>query len=466
MALWSYLMDGGHRASVCWHRRAGKDEVGLHYTAVAAHRRVGAYWHCLPEQAQARKAIWEMVTPHTGLRRIDEAFPIALREATRENEMFIKFKNGSTWQLVGSDNFNSLVGASPCGLVFSEYALADPSAWAYLRPIVRENQGWAVFISTPRGKNHFYNLHTKTAQDERWFRQTLTVRDTQMLTALELRSELSELQDEHGEAYGRSMYDQEYFCSFEAAIPGAIWADCLDRADVTQRIVDYAINPYAPVDTAWDLGRTDDTAIWFRQFHGTQMDVCDYFAASGMDIDNPDQPEKGLVQVLLARRRQHGVTYGTHWLPHDARPRTLAGGGKSILQQFQDAARRHPELGRFAIVPRLDRQEGIQAARKTFPRCRFHKTNCDKGLLALRHYHREWDATLRKYNDQPVHDWSSHGADAFRYLSLSWKYREPGREETPLTDRLVQDSVGQMTFGAYKQQHFRQRRQDRAMQEA
>jgi phage terminase large subunit len=433
----------------------------LHHTACASQERVGSYWHMLPEKEQARKAIWTMINPHTGKKRIDEAFPLEIRARTNDQEMFIEFKNGSTWQIAGSDNYNSLVGSSPCGIVFSEYALANPAAWAYLRPILRENKGWAIFISTPRGKNHFYNLHMHAAKEPGWFHQTLTVDDTKLFSESDLASDLRELQAEHGDQYGKAMWLQENYCSFDAAIPGAIWADAVDRAQVTGRIVDFAIDRKAPVDTGWDLGRTDDTAIWFRQFNGQSIDIIDHFAAPGMDIDNEDEPEKGLMQLLLKKREEYGITYGTHWLPHDARPRTQAAGGKSILQQCLDAAKRHPELGKFAIIPRLDVQEGIIAARKTFPRCRFHKTRCENGLIALRHYHREYDAELKKYNDTPCHDWSSHTADAWRYLSLSWKFKHPTQPESPLIDRLMAANPVGQTFGVLKQNHLRRMKRQR-----
>ncbi len=147
-ALWDHLMGGGRRADVAAHRRWGKDEVALHFAADQAHRHVGVYWHMLPEAGQARKAIWDAVNPHTGRKRIDEAFPKTLRKSTRASEMAIEFKNGSIWQVVGSDNFDSLVGSSPVGVVFSEWALAKPDAWTYIRPILAENDGWNTDPST------------------------------------------------------------------------------------------------------------------------------------------------------------------------------------------------------------------------------------------------------------------------------------------------------------------------------
>jgi hypothetical protein len=271
---------------------------------------------------------------------------------------------------------------------------------------------------------------------------------------MELDSELRQLQDLHGEDYGRALWAQEYWCSFDAAIPGSIWGDCLDRLQRDGRICDVAIAPTVPVDTGWDLGRTDDTAIWFRQLSGRNIHLIDHHASNGKDV-------QFYVDLLLAKQKEHGITYGTHWLPHDARPRTLAAGGKSILQQFNEAARLHPELGRFAIVPRLDQQEGIQAARKTFPYCRFHATRCDKGLASLRNYHREWDDEKKMFLDHPSHDWSSHDADAFRYLSLTWKFQNPKQTDSPLVDRLLAANPVTQTFGQYKARHFEKKRRER-----
>lgn len=405
---WAYLRDGGRRAAICWPRRHGKDDIALHQTAIKAHERVGSYWHLLPEQAQARKAIWTQVNPHTGKRRIDEAFPVALRKRTNDQEMFIEFLNGSTWQIAGSDNYNSLVGSSPCGIVFSEYALANPAAWAYLRPILRENKGWAIFISTPRGKNHFYHMIELAKTEPDWFAEVLTCDDTNLISKEELAADLRELQAEHGESYGKSIWLQENFCSFDAAIPGAIWAESLDRLQLNGAICDFDVSRTSPVFTGWDLGRTDDTAIWFYQFRGKEIDVVDFWSGSGYEIYDPANEEKSLSHILLDKARKRGYKYARHWLPHDARPRRLGMGGKSILQQFHDAAKLHPELGGFAIAPKLDVQEGIQAARKTFQLTRFHETNCDGGLQALRHYHREWDPERKMFLDSPVHDWSSH----------------------------------------------------------
>ena len=175
---WTYLENGGRHAELIWHRRAGKDAICMHWASVAAFERVANYWHMLPQAAQARKAVWDAVNPHTGKKRIDEAFPISLRKATRNHEMQIEFLNGSTWQVVGSDNYNSLVGSTPAGVAYSEWSLANPSARAYLRPMLAENNGWQLFITTPRGRNHAYTTYEAARKDPSAFAQRLTAFET------------------------------------------------------------------------------------------------------------------------------------------------------------------------------------------------------------------------------------------------------------------------------------------------
>lgn len=450
--LWEYLRRGGKRAAVRWHRRSGKDDVFLHHTACAAHERIGNYWYMLPEYSQARKSMWDAVNSHTGKRRIDEAFPPEIRQTTREHEMMIPFKCGSTFQLVGSDNFNSLVGSPPVGLVFSEYALSNPSAWGYLRPILLENGGWAGFNSTPRGNNHFKKLCELAATEPGWFYDTQTVADTGVFSEEQMQSELRELQAAHGKEYGLSLWKQEYHCSFDAAVMGSFWGDCIAVAETQGRICEFDIERKAPVSTAWDLGRTDDTAVWFFQMVNGELRVIDHYADNGKEIPH-------YAQVLRDKAKEHEITYATHWLPHDARPRRLGMGGKSMLQQFHEE-----NVGRFAITTNLDRQEGIQAARKTFPICRFHKTRCETGLESLKHYHREWDDETKSFRDTPVHDWSSHDADAFRYLSLCWKHPTNHAPSTTLHEKLMAGSVGGMTFGAMKNEFLKKKRAERADQ--
>lgn len=463
--LWDYLNEGGKRAVACWHRRAGKDDVCLHHTACAAHETVATYWHMLPEYAQARKAIWDAVNKHSGKRRIDEAFPLELRDSTNDQEMKIKFKNGSTWQVVGSDNYKSLVGSGVAGIVFSEFSKANPSAWGYLSPILKENDGWALFISTPEGHNHFENLLNGAIKRPGWFGQVLTNNETHIFSAEGLQEELETLTELHGADYAQSIWQQEYFCSFDAAIPGSIWGDCVKLAEEQGRILDFVLDTTVPVHTAYDLGRTDDTCIWWYQIIGRRIDVIDHEAGAGWDIHNPEHPKKSIVHILKDRQERLKITYARHHLPHDARPRTLAAGGKSIYQQLQGWAEKDPTLGTFQIGKRLDKQEHIQAGRATFPYCRFHKTRTAKGVNSLRQYHREWDDEKKVFSTTPKHDWSSHDADGFMELATSWKMRDPKQPDSPFDSKvLLSTNPDQQTFGQLKAQHFRKKRLQAAQQ--
>lgn len=409
---WDYLERGGKRAALAWHRRAGKDDIALHWAACAAFERVGNYWHMLPEASQARKAIWEAVNPHTGIPRIDEAFPPELRETTRNNEMFIRFKNGSTWQVVGSDNFHSLVGAPPIGVVFSEYSRANPSAWAYLRPIFAENGGWALFISTFFGRNHFYKMVAEMGKRENWFTEILSAEQTGVFSPAQLQDEREEYLLEYGENEGDALFRQEYLSDPMASVQGAYFG-----AELLKRENDGGITtvPYERghmVWTAWDLGLDDETAIWFVQQVGLEVRVIDYVAARNEDLAY-------YAEILHGK----GYSYGGHFLPHD-------GGNKTILSKAN--AREQLEkagLKNILVTPRAQNEDAkmaeINEARALIPKCVFDAVKCERGLDALRNYRREWDDNLKTYKRTPVHDWASHGADAWRTLAMNIHHMAP-----------------------------------------
>lgn len=463
--LWEYLASGGRNAIEIAHRRWGKDEVALNWTAVAAHQRVASYVHFLPQYAQARKALWEMVNPHTGKRRIDEAFPDELIQDRRENEMFIRFKNGSTWQLAGSDNYNALMGTSFAGMIHSEYALADPAAHGYFAPILMENGGWQLFITTPRGKNHAKVMYdyavAARARGEDWYAERSPASQTKALDAGLLGSELGRLQGMHGESFGRALWLQEYECSFDAAIPGSIFGDCIEQMRFQGRLTDVEHDSTDVVYTAWDLGRTDDTVIWWFQLFAGGVRVIDFHASSSKDVPY-------YVEVLDRKRVERGFRYGTNYLPHDARPRTLAS-PRSILQQFMDHnARIGKRLGKFVIAPRLDKQEQIQAARATLNVSMMDQTWCADGVESLVSYHREWDEEKQVFSTTPVHDKSSHAADAFMTLALCWKAARLQAQEdgssvaaSEVADRSRRGALtlgAGASFGALRDQHLRRKR--------
>ncbi len=362
----------------------------------------------LPQANQARKAIWTAINPHTGLRLIDQAFPREIREATQENEMFIRMRCGSTWQVVGSDNFTSLLGSPPAGVVFSEWALADPKAWALLRPILLENDGWALFITTPRGRNHAHTMLELAQSEPGWFGEVLPATETGVFTPEQLASELREYIKENGQVDGQSLFDQEYGCSFDAAIVGAYYAGEMRQAEADGRICNLPWEPKVKVHTAWDLGFDDSTAIWFVQQVGREVRLIDYYEASGEALPH---------YASLLKSKPYA--YGDHLLPHDAEVREL-GTGKSRVETLQG-------LGvQSTVVPIQEVPDGINAARLMLPRCWIDKTKCDRGIQALKAYRREWDEDHKVFRVRPLHDWASHGADAFRYLALGLRPDDGG----------------------------------------
>lgn len=423
---WRYFAGGGTRGAFAWHRRAGKDEIALHLTACKAHERVGVYWHMLPEAAQARKAIWEAVNPHSGRRRIDDAFPQELRETTRENEMFIRFRNGSTWQVVGSDNFNSLVGSPPIGLVGSEWSRADPAAWAYLRPILAENGGWAMFISTFFGRNHFYRLIKEARHREGWLTEILPADETGVFTAAQLEEERAEYIQDYGEDEGEALFRQEYLCDPSASVIGSYFGPQMAKAEKDGRITRVPYERGKPVWTGWDLGTNDVTAIWFAQAVGFEPRIIDYYQASNQDVAHYASAIKG-----------KPYAYGGHVLPHDGAERRIQT-NKSVQQMLT-------EFGLSNVITAKrptnedDKLAEINVARGLIEKAVFDEEKCERGLEALRNYRREWDDKLKQYKRAPLHDWASDGADAWRTLAVSW-------------DHIEHDSGGHFNVSGFRRQ--------------
>jgi len=378
----------------------------LNFTACEAMQNVGNYWHMLPEASQARKAIWDAVNPHTGKKRIDEAFPQEIRKRTNNQEMLIEFVNGSTWQVLGSDNYNSQVGSTPRGIVFSEWALADPNAWAYMRPILAENGGWALFITTPRGRNHAKRMYdaAKRAMEEdgSWFCEVLTADDTTVFSPETLANEKKELIAEMGEDEGLSKYEQEYFCSFDAALPGAYYGKEMNKAELDKRIGKVPYVPGKPVFPVFDFGRglSNSTAIWFVQLVGAEVRLIDYEEGNSGDIAHYGK---------LIKEKDYMI--GKLILPHDGKDKRL-GTGLSYEEQFQGMGFETECLPRPESV-----LSHITLTRALIAQCFFDKDKCERGIDCLRNYHREWDEVAKVFKPNPKHNWASHGSDAFRYIA-------------------------------------------------
>lgn len=417
--LWRYLEGGGRHAIAIWHRRAGKDEVALHRTCIAAHERPATYWHCLPEYAGARKAIWEAINPHTGIRRIDEAFPRELRAATREQEMFIKFHCGSTWQVIGSDNYKDLVGGSLAGIVYSELAKAHPGAWAYFSPMLVENKGWSLAITTPEGKNHAYSMFNTAKKSPEWFHELLTIEDTARIcrahgiepsvSLADVETQRAEYRDLYGEEAGDALIQQEWFCSFSAAILGAYFGKELELAERQGRICKVDVLPGYPIGTAWDIGVDDPMAIWVFQIGPGWLHVLDYVEGSNQGFD-----------FYVDWLNERGYSGGPDFVPPDAKQRSpTALGARTRIQDLISLKRRPVLIDDHKIMDR------INAGRRILRYAKFDEVRCAKGLEILRSYKQEWDETNLVFRQTPKHDFASHGGSAWGHLGLAVDFPKP-----------------------------------------
>ncbi len=440
LPLWTYMENGGLRAVEVAHRRWGKDDVALHFTATAAMQRPGNYWHLLPQYNQGRRVIWNAVNPRTGMRRIDEAFPPEIRSGPpRSQDMLIPLKGNSTWQLVGSDNYDTLVGSPPLGIVFSEWALANPLAWAYLAPVLEENGGWAMFIYTSRGNNHGKTTFELAQKRHDWFAQKISAKDTDIFTPEQLVNIREEYRALFGDEFGDALYLQEYECSWEGAILGAYFAGQMRVAREQGRITRVPHDPGMEVDTAWDLGVDDSMSIWFIQPVGKSFNVIDYYEAAGYGLEHYAKILKG-----EADKSEHraAYTYGNHYMPHDAavREMTNAEKAKTRKEVAEDLGIKPIQIVQRARNWNTILQVHIPAARNVLAQCWFDEEKCSKGINSLDNYRAEYDEEKKILGTKPVRDWSIHGADAFRTFAVGYEGKP---DNTAILDSLKGRSGGQ-----------------------
>jgi len=374
-----------------------------------------------PTYAQAKKVLWDG--------RDREGFPFMAHiprevvKASNETELRKELINGSAIQLIGTDNIDSVLGTNPLGCVFSEYSVQDPKAWDYIRPILRENGGWAIFDYTPRGKNHGYQLYQMAKSNSDWYAELLTVDDTLAISK-------SDIDKERREGMSEELIQQEYYCSFEGVQVGAYYGKQLQQAESENRIGRVSYESELGVETWWDLGIGDSTAIWFTQSTGREIRVIDYLEASG----------EGLPHYAKALQAKPYV-YSTHHAPHDIEVREL-GSGRSRREIAQS-------LGLvFQVVPKLTVEDGIEAARAILSRCWFDREKCARGLDALASYHKAYDDKLHDWKSYPQHDWSSHAADAFRYLAVGHKTAKIQTQEPIEILQYTKDSENQQWMAA------------------
>jgi hypothetical protein len=358
--------------------------------AVTSKSPMPQFAYIAPFRSQAKSVAWDYL----------KHFSATAAASTNESELTVDMINGSKVRLFGADNADSMRGLGFDGIFMDEYGDFKPSVWGnVIRPALSDRQGWAVFGGTPKGKNQFWEIkQTAERLRDEWFLLQLPASKSGLLPDGELSAARAQL--------SKDQYDQEYECSFEAAILGAFYGVEMREATDTGRITRVDYQPEVPVHTAWDLGYRDDTAIWFYQVIRGEIHVIDYYAVSGANISE-----------LAATVTGKPYKYGKHFLPHDARAKTLAASGKSVIEQMAE----HLGINNMAIVPDLSVQDGIQAVRMMLPYTWFDEDKCSEGIEALRQYQREYDEDKKAFRQTPRHDWCSHPADAMRMLAIAWR---------------------------------------------
>lgn len=383
------------------HRRAGKTVACVNDAirgAIVCSRPAPRFGYIAPLLGQAKAIAWDYLKQYTR--------PIP-GVSFYENELRADLPNGARVRLFGADNPDALRGLYFDGIILDEFGDMDPRVWTeVVRPMLADREGWAVFGGTPRGKNKFYDFRNDAkAGKDGWKLWELKASETGILSASELADARASMD--------QASYAREFECSFDATIEGSYYASEMTEAENAKRICRVPIEPTVRVDTAWDIGIDDATAIWFIQDVGRERRLIDYLEVSG----------EGLPQIAK-RLDAKNYRYGRHIMPHDADSREI-GTGKSVRQIFEECGFRNVE-----IVPRTDDVIGdINTTRLMISRSWFDSERCARGIEALKQYRREWDGKRQTWRQRPLHDWTSHGADAFRTLALS---RAPVKREKKL----------------------------------
>lgn len=396
------LDSGFDRAVTVWHRRAGKDKTLFNIIIKKALERVGTYYYFFPEFAQGRRVIWDGID-NDGFKFLDHIPKelIVKPNGLNRTDMKISLVNGSIIQIIGTDKFDKIRGSNPIGCVFSEFAFQNPKAWDIVRPILKLNGGWAVFNSTPFGKNHFYKLYEMGKGNDRWFTDLVTADDSKDENGNRYVTD-EMIQEERDEGYSEDMIQQEYYCDFTANAQGFYYLKYIEQAFEEGRIGNIPHEANIAVDTWWDIGVSDSTAIWFTQTVGRTIHVIDFYQHNSVGVEHYAKHLQTLPYV-----------YGTHHFPHDM-SHTEFGTGRSRLESAEGLF----GTQNLDVLPKLSREDGINAVRLILPKCYFDAEKCEKGIEALQNYHRQWDDKLQEFKNQPVHDWASHPADAFRYFAI------------------------------------------------
>ena len=349
-----------------------------------------------PTFTQAKRIAWDYVKYYAS---------VIPGVSFNETELRVDFPNGGRVMLLSAENPDALRGIYLDMAIFDEFGMQNPRVWGeVVRPALSDREGAAIFLGTPAGHNHFFDLLEQARSEtdngsDQWYWKIVKASESELVKESELDAARVQMTPEQ--------YEQEYECSFTAAIIGAYYGKLLAEADEDNRITRVPYDPAYPVHTAWDLGVNDSTAIWFAQiFRGGAVNVIDYYENGGVGLDH-------YADVI----NKKDYTYGDHLAPHDIEVREL-GSGKSRLETAAS-------LGlRFKVIPKMKVADGINAARMLLPKCYFDRDRCVTGVEMLRQYRQEWDERRKMFRDHPRHDFTSHAADAFRYLAVGLENRQ------------------------------------------
>jgi len=356
------------------------------------------YLYFVPEYKKGRRIIWDAID-NDGLRFLDHV-PSEIVYSMNSQEMKITFKNGSILQIVGTDDFDKIRGSNPVGCVYSEYAYQNPAAWEVVKPILRLNDGWAVFQSTCNGKNHFWQMYEKAKELKYWFTDNVDVTQATDWNGNLLLSE-EKINEERLEGMPEEMIQQEYYNNPNANTIAYYYLEQLTLAEKEGRLVELPYINSIPVDTWWDIGISDATAIWFSQRLGKDINLIDYYEHKGSGLD---------YYIRLLQEKPY--IYGQHNAPHDIKVREWTS-GKSRVDIAAD-------LGiNFEILPKIDFQDGINATRMLFPYFHIDPVKCKLGIDALLDYKKKpIDEFRQLYDPFPIKNWAVHGADALRMIGI------------------------------------------------
>jgi hypothetical protein len=379
------LMDSKRFGVVVAHRRMGKTVSAINHLikdAILNQKEAPRYAYIAPTYGQAKRVAWDYLVKYAD----------PLGGTSNISELRVDFWSRRI-QLYGSDNPEALRGQYFDGVILDEIGDQNPKIWTdIVRPALADRKGWCLFIGTPKGHNHFKELRDRAKTEDGWGLLEFKASETGVVDETELKAAKNEM--------GEDKYRQEFECSFDAAVEGSYYGQILNELEEKKHMQEIPREELSRTFTAWDLGMGDSTSIWVAQLVGSEVRLIDYYENHGVGLDH-----------YVKWIRDNDYEKAEHILPHDVRVREL-GSGKSRLEMLEEAGLE------IKIAPRMGLDDGIQAVRRLLPRCWFNVPKVQIGLNCLRNYRRDYDEKRKILYERPLHDWSSHGSDSFRYLAL------------------------------------------------